>query len=123
MNYQDYPKWLSHPSMQPAIVSSDPNMSRPLLYGPVLVNSEDQQKEYEAKGYVANGAPNPKAFEAVFADREKVEVKAKYQEYPKWIKVGVSPNGDPIGKIVKNAEEEALHFDVPVKRRKSKISG
>lgn len=106
MEYHEYPKWLQHPAMQPAIISDDATRARPLQLGPVLVHSPQQEEEYLAKGYTANGTPNPKAFNAVWADRETTEVKHDYQEYPKWIRTGTNATGDPMGIIVRNEDEE-----------------
>ena len=81
--YQEYPRWMSHPSFQPAGISDDPTLRQPIRFAPVMVEDANQQEEYEAKGYVPSGVPNPKAFEPTVATGKPVAY--VFQEYPKWV--------------------------------------
>ncbi len=92
--YQEYPRWMAHPSFQPAVMSDDPTQRQPIRFAPVMVEDADQQAQYEAKGYVPSGTPNPKAFEPTRAsDKPAAYV---FEEYPKWVG----------GVLVNNPEEE-----------------
>lgn len=127
--FADFPKWLHHPSEQPAIISDDyengvhprigyqaaPGRARSLP--PVLVNNPDQQAYYESRGYIAG----PSGKEA--AIRAPLPPNYQYKEYPRVDGNGVipdpaapappdnrypmwveTPGGDV---LVQNAEQEA----------------
>lgn len=66
--YSDYPAFMTHPGYAPAVLAPEtkrgqPNsVGSPVRYPPVTVNNQDQQQQYEAKGYVRQGQPSARAF-------------------------------------------------------------
>lgn len=73
--YQEYPMWLHHPSARAAVVSDayangpppigyQPPPGKPAQLPPVLVNDQNQEEYYLAKGY-QRGKVTPRAVEEV----------------------------------------------------------
>jgi len=70
MSFQEYPKAMSHPQYQPAVISQD-TVDRatgrtikapsgvPAKFPPVYVNNKDQEAQYASLGYVPNGVSDP----------------------------------------------------------------
>lgn len=82
MEYQEFPKTLSHPAYRPAQKICDalpggpgspnfgfgqPEQWSPAMWPPVMVTNEDQEAQYLAKGYVPAGVPSPQAFSTAHA--------------------------------------------------------
>lgn len=95
MTFKEFPKVMTHPGAQPAVLGREPGEGKPGTLPPVIVNNEDQQEYYESRGYVAKGSsvpvsdPPPRGY--------------TFHEYPKWVD----------GVLVKSASEHAE----PVKRK------
>jgi hypothetical protein len=104
---------LYHPGFRPAIISDDTAIGnkdllksgnyvgaapgRPATFAPVIVNNEDQEAEYTAKGYIGN-VPDPIP-----------EPPDPALEYPKWVHFG--DGREP--RIAKNREEEEKFLSEP----------
>lgn len=82
MDYQEFPKSLTHPAFKPAQKIQDaiqggpgaPNLGfgqpeqwSPVMWPAVIVTTPDQEAEYLAKGYVAAGTSDPAAFSTAHA--------------------------------------------------------
>lgn len=104
--YQKYPMWMAHPNgMKSEPVKGPPDANRSGVFAqgnivgtvekfpPITVHNEDQEAQYEAKGYQPAGKNNPWA-----GTTNNTPVPPSYvpQEYPKYV-------GD---KLVQSAEEE-----------------
>jgi len=55
-----YPKQMTHPAYQPAVISNSrnhntPAIGQPVRFPPVWVSTKDDQDYYESRGYVAQG--------------------------------------------------------------------
>jgi len=71
MSLGAYPMMMNHPGYAPAVLADDgPGRiglgdaharGTPVRFPPVMVHSDDQREEYEAKGYRVTGAPMPAA--------------------------------------------------------------
>ena len=75
----------------------------PARYPPVTVSTNDQQQEYEAKGYVTEGGD-------VSAYNDSVSGKPqhyKYDEYPKWVNIA----GEPVLMLTKAHEHATLGYN------------
>ena len=85
-SFHEYPKMLVHPSSQAAQIGFEPMQGKPMTFPPVSVNNEDQEEQYKAKGYLVMGSPDASAYERVRSGGTPPHY--KYEEYPKFIKVG-----------------------------------
>ena len=95
--FQEYPKMMVHPHAVAAVLSTifplgyKPRdgerelTGSPARYPPVTVSTPDQQGEYEAKGYIAEGGNDVASFNEAMSGKP---THYKYDEYPKWVNVG-----------------------------------
>lgn len=105
MQHQEYPKFMSHPAFEPGrvgdLVTSPDGFTyhvggTPIRFPPVMVNGEDDEAYYAAKGYVSQSQSDPGAF---MRAHSVAPATANYQpaEYPKWV-----------GEVLVNNEEQEL---------------
>lgn len=105
MQHQEYPKFMSHPAFEPGrvgdLVTSPAGFTyhvggTPIRFPPVMVNGEDDEAYYAAKGYVSQAQSDSGAF---MRAHSVAPTTANYQpaEYPKWV-----------GEVLVNNEEEEL---------------
>jgi len=87
--FSEFPKMMVHPGSQNAVLGFGPREGHPTTFPPVFVNTEDQQAEYEAKGYVAKGGKTDHSGHAPHG--------YQFHEYPKWVN----------GTLVKSIDEES----------------
>ncbi len=105
-SYQNFPMMLTHPDHEPAVpqhyrYDDDGSNAKvvlavPAKFPPVTVNSEDELRTWEAKGYRAGGRPDPEAVERQGAHAGGA-YDVKIQKYPMMV-------GD---RTVKDEAEEA----------------
>lgn len=95
MDYQEYPKTLTHPGFKPARKIADavqgsgmanpgmPEQWEPMMWPPVLVNGADDEEYYLAKGYIAPGKADAAAFST--AKASPFVPGRPQNEYPKMV--------------------------------------
>lgn len=100
MQYQEYPKMLTHPHATAAVLSTGAvgTHGQAARFQPVTVHTPDDEAYYVAQGYVAPTNGDAAAFERA----QMAPSSVSYAEYPKWI-----ADGSEHGATVRSAEEEA----------------
>jgi hypothetical protein len=94
MAFQEYPKAMSHPHYQPAVLSRDTTdpvthqtikaaPGSPAKFPPVYVNNKDQEADYAAKGYVPNGVSDPDEYlsSVIKADKPQGHTHVDFPKY------------------------------------------
>jgi hypothetical protein len=105
--FNEYPKYMTHPAYQPGHVG--PEVRSPggftyyvggtsIRYPPMLVPDANQEEYYASQGYVSHGKSDPAAFAAAVAAGPPPSEDYQPKEYPKWV-------GDF---LVNNREEEEI---------------
>jgi len=94
MQFQEFPKRMSHPQHAPAqwkqlegngkgLFAPDTVCTQVERFPEVTVTTLDQEKMYAARGYRPNNMPDPAGYEQAILDTQPT-TGYEYQPYPKW---------------------------------------
>jgi len=106
MAFQEYPKAMSHPKYQAAVLSRDTidpvthqtikaAPGQPAKFPPVYVNNKDQEADYASKGYVPNGVSDPDAYLSSIMGADK-PTHHTHVEFPRWLYTRDDDEGDMV---------------------------